>query len=240
MKRMFALLTVLPALLPASSRGDDVSALSLADLAAYRAALTDDRNARAHSVVPVTFRELWDHPETYRGRVVQVEGRVVRRFRQGPIGNFPALEEAWAVSPSGDPFCIVFPASTQGSVLAPNSVRFRGVFLRRIRYQGGDVPRLAPLIVGSRPPEPSARMAGPDRMPAERRSWLDGTVGVGVALVVAMVLAWQYARRPPRRLVERHFEKPPVFETTERPAPDAQGDGRSSDGADDVRNGRIA
>ena len=61
----------------------------------------------------VGFRELWDHPETYRGRRVQVEGRVVRRFRQGAFGTFPPLDEVWAVSPAGDPFCLVFPATPE-------------------------------------------------------------------------------------------------------------------------------
>ena len=87
------------------------SGLTLSDLAAYRAAL-EGKAEPTGPAVAVTFRELWDHPERYQGRRVRVEGRVARRFRQGAFGTFPPLVEAWAVSPAGDPFCLVFPAST--------------------------------------------------------------------------------------------------------------------------------
>ena len=57
----------------------------------------------------VKFRDLWNRPDVFRGRRVTVEGRVVRIFRQGPVGSFPPLAEVWITSPAGDPFCVVFP-----------------------------------------------------------------------------------------------------------------------------------
>ena len=110
----------------------------------------------------VGFRELWNHPTTYQGRRVQVQGRLVRRFRQGSFGTFPPLEEAWVFSPAGDPFCLVFPAprdlgETKAETKtkmpgAAGSVRFAGTFLKLLEYQGADGPRRAPLIVGPAPP----------------------------------------------------------------------------------------
>jgi hypothetical protein len=193
----------------AAGAGEDAPPLSLADLGDYRAALAAPKGT-APAPVPVTFRDLWDHPERYKGRRVQVEGKVVRRFRQGAVGSFPALEEAWAVTPAGDPFCLVFPDAKGSAGPAPDSVRFAGTFLRTIRFAAKDTARLAPLIVGPRPPEtiPSAAQTHP---PGARFSGLDWMLGVGAALVVAFVLAWQHARKPVRRPTLPEIGLPPQF-----------------------------
>ncbi len=95
--------------------------LTLADLDGYRAALSGkpsaDRSGAVTPVIPVTFRDIWNHTESFRGRRVTVQGRVSRIFRQGPVGRFPSLAEVWITSRAGDPFCVVFPQpdSRQGS-----------------------------------------------------------------------------------------------------------------------------
>jgi hypothetical protein len=156
--------------------------LSLADMAGYRAALSGKpsaENARASDPpIQVTFKDLWNRPEVFRGRRVTVGGQVARIFRQGPVGSFPALAEVWISSSAGDPYCIVFPLPLSGDQDPPktvaatatggdvsksmtttepgNKVRFTGTFLKIVRYAGGDGARLAPLIVGDRLPEPVA------------------------------------------------------------------------------------
>ena len=173
------------------SQGDR---LSLADLAGYRAALsgkpTADDARPADPPRPVQFRDLWTHPGTFQGRRVVVQGRVERVFRQGPIGSFPPLVEAWIFSKAGDPFCVVFPgpgATFAGdrergpdvragadhrpddpawsrAVPAPGRwVRFTGTFLKMIRYAGADGARLAPMIVGDRLPQSAPVEAEGDR-----------------------------------------------------------------------------
>jgi hypothetical protein len=155
--------------------------LSLADLTAYRAALSGKPTAdRAKATDPpseVKFKDLWNRADVFRGRRVVVQGRVVRTFRQGAVGTFPPLVEAWITSPAGDPFCVVFPQAGSiddqggsGNVkLAPaekptagdhadeipaagRMVRFTGTFLKMVRYAGADTARLAPLIVGDQRP----------------------------------------------------------------------------------------
>ena len=64
---------------------------------------------------PVTFRDLWDHPDDWRGRRVTVRGTVARVFRQGAVGSFPPLVEAWLSTPEGDLFCVVFPRPRAGT-----------------------------------------------------------------------------------------------------------------------------
>src|SRR5271157_2594221 len=209
----------------AQSGSDDLETrLGLADLAAYRAALSgkttaDDAHA-AEPVRPVTFHDLWDHPETWRGRRVQVQGKVARIFRQDAVGSFPPLAEAWLSTPEGDLFCTVFP--TAGVPDVGQEVTFTGRFLRAIRYAGSDQPRLAPWIVGDRPPssvaltprasEPAAAAfqaigASPEpewepewerQMGRRFESWLPGAwmLGIALGLAGAGVLAWQHVRRP--------------------------------------------
>ena len=40
------------------------------------------------------FKDLWNRPDVFRGRRVTVQGRVVRIFRQGPVGSFPAARRS--------------------------------------------------------------------------------------------------------------------------------------------------
>ena len=156
--------------------------LALEDLAGYRAALsgkpTADQARTSDPPVEAKFKDLWDRPSVFQGRRVTIQGRVMRVFRQGPVGSFPALAEIWITSPSGDPFCVVCPHPysteqpqsvsdiTTGAARTNNcawpkraqvpdlgrNVRFTGTFLKMVRYAGGDGARLAPLIVGDRPP----------------------------------------------------------------------------------------
>lgn len=194
----------------ASTQGDD-SPLALTDLADYRRALVARGSERAPALI--RFRELWDHATKYEGTRVQVEGRIVRRFRQGAYGTFPPLVEAWAVTPSGDPFCWVYPAPRDDTT-APSgqeNVRFVGTYLKRIRYQGADVERLAPLIVGPRPPSFPRRVARP-AVVRSRNAVNDWVLGLACAAVVVAVIAWQALRRPVSRPSSLEWGPAPQFE----------------------------
>jgi hypothetical protein len=227
-------LVLAPGVPTAAADPSDESALTIADLAAYREALSG-KGATAVPPAPVGFRALWEHPEVYRGRRVQVRGRLVRRFRQGPFGTFPALEEAWVVSPAGDPLCLVFPATatpSSGAATAkakapdPTSgqVRFAGKFLKVVKYQGGDGPRLAPLIVGPAPPSAIATATdreprpSPTRVPGAGWTRLDWALGLAGALLVVLVLARQHLRRPARPLGRIGEDTPaPTFDDANPP-----------------------
>jgi len=191
--------------------------LGPADLVAYRAALRADSTDGAPT--PVGFRQLWDRPEEFRGRVVTVEGQLRRRFRQPAIGEFPALVESWLVTEAGDSLCAVAPA-TDGSAgpALGTRVRFTGTYLKRLRYPGGDVERLAPLVVGPAPPTVLPRRAVPIR-PAF------GSISNGALIAaVGLLVAWTIVRarwiRPGRR--PRRADPEPQFlepgEVGDRPA----------------------
>jgi hypothetical protein len=214
---MILALTIALSLACAASAAQDADAdrddrLGLADLAAYRAALsgkaTADDARPSDPPKSVEFRDLWERPEAYRGRRVTIRGRLERTFRQGAVGSFPPLVEAWIFSASGDPFCVVFPrpetsadgVSASGSTLGSDGdhrqdsrtagpaipgpgrpVRFTGTFLKTVRYAAGDGERLAPLIVGDRSPElqPPAEAGGEARANRSRAGKILRAIGGG-------------------------------------------------------------
>ncbi len=192
-------------LLAARAVADDgPSPVSLADLDAYRAALASRADDRA---APVTFRDLWEHPEKFAGRPVRVEGKLARRFRQDRVGEFPALVEAWVVNPAGDPTCLVYPDGPgRLGIEVGAEVRFSGTFLRKIRYRGGDEARLAPLVVGPSPPVAVVRAVEDLRWPGSAIDWTFGLGGS--ALILLFLLRRHLARPDPRPLT---LDPPPRF-----------------------------
>jgi hypothetical protein len=210
---MALLLALLLAGQPASPGAD--APLGLFDLPEYRAALQAPGPSEAPpAAVRVHFQDLWNHPETYTGRRVELVGRVVRRFHQPASGTYPALVEDWLTTPQNNLFCVVYPETPSASLAIGTEVRFAGTFLRRIQYQGGDVPRLAPLIVGSSAPArigSSTKPAGPDPMFAPGMSWLDLAIGLAMAIVVLAILARIHMGRPIHLRMRDDIELPPQF-----------------------------
>lgn len=182
--------------------------LALTDLPEYRVALEGQPDEPA---VGVTFRQLWDQPEHFRNHRVRVEGRLIRRFRQPALGTFPALAEAWAVSPAGDPFCFVSP-DTSREIALGSLVAFEGTFLRQVAYKGSDAARLAPLIVGKEGPRVVAppREADETSPVGEPIGWLWGVVGLTAAAILGLALARRHlTARPERRPRRRDDDGPP-------------------------------
>ncbi|MDB5350899.1 MAG: hypothetical protein JWN86_2146 [Planctomycetota bacterium] len=173
--------------------------LSLADLPMYKAAL-DGRDDSPP--VAVQFRDLWGRPAAYRGHRVRVEGRIVRRFQAPASGELPARVELWLATPADDVICAVFPQSVQGGdgFREKSTVAMEGTSLGLVRYQGGDVARLAPLIVGCGEPSP-APVAGPKSSSAGWRE-TDWMIAAVAAVVVAMLLARAHLRRPVRPRID--------------------------------------
>jgi hypothetical protein len=203
---MNGLSSILCACLSLVAADNDGSPLGPVDLPAYQAALKSDETQPA---ARVTFLDLWKRPNEFRGRRVQVEGKVVLRFRQDAVAEFPALEETWLVLNGDNLVCCVFPQVPGRKPTPANArVRFTGTFLKLVRYPGGDVERLAPLIVGPKPPDLIGR--APANVPRFAYHWLDWTIGLAIAGGVALTLALQHLRRVPTRQIDE-FGPPPAF-----------------------------
>ena len=197
------------------SFADDPAGLALADLAAYRAAID---GKPAGPAVAATWKQLWDRPEEFRNRRVRVEGRVARRFQQAAYGTFPPLVEAWAVTHAGDPFCLVYPVPKSEDLKSSDAgvgamLRFEGVFLKNVEYQGGDTKRLAPLIVGDGNPVVVSKAEAPASSARDETWKIDWALGLGAAGLVALALARQHLRAPSRTSIGKNldFDPPPEF-----------------------------
>ena len=197
----FAWLLAFAAIGPLRDEPDDAGPLTIDDLGAYRHALrTPDADAPAPEAT--SFGDLWNDPEGYRGRRVTVEGRAARRFRQGAIGEYPPLVELWLASGQGDPTCVVYPEPIGGDPTPLGAlVRFDGTFLRRLRYQGADEPRLAPLVVGPLPPEVVRPPRGGSWRPIGPFQRFDGWLiwSILLALIASTVARYVLLRPRSRR-----------------------------------------
>lgn len=127
-------------------------------------------NVKAASIDGPTYRQLYTEPDRFRGKLVAIQGLLKRvtvydapdsvRGRTG----ITTLYEAWlALSPSGEPLCIVLSTwpndmPHSGQLNAP--VVAHGYFFKRYRYASADGWREAPLLIGgsiSRQPATQSR-----------------------------------------------------------------------------------
>lgn len=190
------LAAIIPGLAGAQNTPATSDRLGLGDLSAYAKALKGRPTASVmqplDGPVEVSFRDLWDHPSEYLGRRVMIRGRLERTFRQGPVGEFPPLAESWIFSKKGDPFCAVYPLpSGNPRQTTGQPVRFTGTFLRTIRYGASDGDRLAPLIVGDKPPAPDNpnRAESPESHPREAGRIESGNPSLALCLIaIAAIL----------------------------------------------------
>jgi hypothetical protein len=105
-----------------------------------------------------TYRELYAHPDRFRGRLIGLKGTLKRvtiyaapnslRARTG----IKTLYEAWlALQPTGEPICIIlshWPDGIPHSAPLDVPVSVAGYFFKRYCYEAPDGWRDAPLLVG--------------------------------------------------------------------------------------------
>jgi hypothetical protein len=193
-----------------AGRAAEDGPLGLADLAAYRSAIEPARPG-VPEPRPASFRDLWSRPDDFRNGRVAVAGRVERVFHQGAVGEFPALAEVWIVDGATDPICLVSPEAPDKPAPKPgDSIRFEGTFLRRIRYRGGDVERLAPLVVG---PGPARIERAAPAEPAASSSPFGGVFVAVLGGIVVLALLRAHLRRPVTRPIVAG--PPPEFQDGE-------------------------
>jgi hypothetical protein len=164
----------------------DKTSLSFRDMAAYDLLLTRAREATPADLAgrsrrDVFYAHLWDQPKGYRGVPVHLLGTARRvLYYKSKLSRTGWLYEAWVFTPDGqnNPYVCVFEEAPKGFPVGPNvseRVVFNGYFLKLMRYEAGDVPRAAPLLVGriGWTPRPDAS-GSPDRS----AYWLAGAVAV--------------------------------------------------------------
>jgi hypothetical protein len=185
----------------------DKAPLSFRDTAAYDKLLARSRAATAAGLAgqarrDVFYAHLWDRPAAFRGVPIHLLGTARRvLYYPSKLSRTGWIYEAWVVTPESrsNPYVCVFEEAPKGLPVGPDvseRVVFNGYFLKLLRYEAGDVPRAAPLLVGRLgwTPRPTG-VDSPDRS----LYWLAG--GVAVMLGVSLVrwglwLRWSLAPRP--------------------------------------------
>ncbi|MGO9465826.1 MAG: hypothetical protein ACLQIB_04110 [Isosphaeraceae bacterium] len=137
----------------------DRTPISLRDNAAYSVLLARAREKSPSDLAAASRRDiflphLWETPAQYRGVPVHLLG-AARQVLRYPSKLTPKgwLYEAWIFTPDATrvPYVCVFEDAPQGLPIGTNiseRVVFNGYFLKVMKYQAGDVPRGAPVLIG--------------------------------------------------------------------------------------------
>jgi hypothetical protein len=165
----------------------DKTPKSFRDSAAYQKLLNQARDATPAALASrarrdVGFAHLWERPAHYRGVPIHLQGtaRLVFRY-ESKMSRTGWLYEAWIVTPDSlrNAYVCVFEDAPKGLPIGSNlseRVVFNGYFLKLMKYQAGDVPRAAPLLVGRIGWSP--RPSGPGDSPWRSPFWMATAVAV--------------------------------------------------------------
>jgi hypothetical protein len=107
----------------------------------------------------VTFDDLWNHPAEYRGRVIRVQGTMIRlrahkvRKPEATAQGIDFIYEGWVVgqTPHRNPYCIIFvtlPDGLEPQETMNQPITFYGYFIKRFIYDAQTATRQTNLLIG--------------------------------------------------------------------------------------------
>jgi hypothetical protein len=116
---------------------------------------TDAEKLAAASIGQVTYVQMLQQPEEYRGRLVTLRG-IMRRANRVPAPEndygFEHYYQTW-ITPQDDPnnlvvvYCLSLPEGFPNGMKLEESVELEGFFFKRWVYQAQDKPRTAPVVL---------------------------------------------------------------------------------------------
>lgn len=179
----------------------DRTPVGFRDNAAYELLLNRARGKTPNELAAIARRDvalaqLWQNPEMYRGVPIHLLGSALRVLRyQSKLSKTGWVYEASIVTPGAPlvPFVCVFEDAPAGFPIGTNvseRVVFNGYFLKVWKYQAGDVPRGAPLLIGRIGWEPRPPSAG-----RGTNTTLRWSLAVLAALFVISLGRWIYQLR---------------------------------------------
>ncbi len=160
----------------------------------------------------ITFAQLHTDPARYRGKVVQVVGRL-KRVRQEDVPDYlqarglTRLYEGWIFGKTygSNPWCVLFtelPPDIKIGEDVDYNVIFDGYFFKKYRYTAAKDDRYTPLLIGR-----TIRLEKKPAAPTQRAVFDHGfivtlTALIGGTIFLAVGLSWWF-RRGDRRLHRR-------------------------------------
>lgn len=156
----------------------------------------DPRQIEAASIGAVTFVQLFDDSESYRGRVVTTRGRIRRAHRADTPRNQFGLTtyyQLW-LQPDDHPrdpisvWCLRLPAGFPTGMEIDQRAQITGFYFKRTTYLAGDGKwRRAPMLLArSIHWQPSAEPAA--TAPAPHSFWLVALAALGLAALATMLV----------------------------------------------------
>ncbi len=179
----------------------DRTPVGFRDNAAYELLLSRARGKTPGELAAVARRDialaqLWQNPDMYRGVPVHLLGSAQRVLRyQSKLSKTGWIYEASIITPDAPhvPYVCVFEQAPDGFPVGTNvseRVVFNGYFFKIWKYQAGDVPRGAPLLVGKIGWEPRKTTPG-----AGADSTLKWSLALLAALFVISLGRWIFQLR---------------------------------------------
>lgn len=150
----------------------------------------------------VSFSELMENPDRYRGKLLAARLHLVRMLTyetEDRLATTRRLYEAWGWSDDSRPWLwvTVFPEKPDGMAVGRDireEVTFYGYFLKIMAYEAGDQPRTAPLLVGRIVWHPLERPAA-----QPLGGWSVLVYVLGAAAIFAMGSRWMFRRSTTRQ-----------------------------------------
>lgn len=138
----------------------------------------------------VAFTQLWEQPERYRGKLINLRLHVRRVLKydapENPLGLKQTYEAwGWTDESRSYPYVIVFPECPEGLPVGTDvrgEVVFVGYFLKVMSYTAFDTARGAPLLVGRVQVAPARLAPPPARLDPSFMLWI---VGAGAVMTAA-------------------------------------------------------
>jgi hypothetical protein len=197
----------------------DKQPVGLRDMAAYAKLLDQARSMSAADLASrsrhdVLINHLADRPSHYRGVPIYLFGSAKKAFRyDSKLSPTGWLYEIWIASPDSpkNPFVCICEDPPQGFPIGADiseRVVFNGYFFKLMKYEAGDVPRWAPLLVGKLgwEPSPSGQTESPRPI-----FWM--ALAIGIMFLISLA-RWIYAlrrsltvKRLPRLMQDRPTEE---------------------------------
>lgn len=151
----------------------------------------------------VTFAQLYNQPDLYRGKVIPVGGRMKRLRRwEAPWAvkkeGLPVVYEGWIYTATRDatPYWVIFTVLPEGLKEAEDmdrQVTFYGYFLKKVKYRAVKGDFDTPLLVGPTVELKSSKKVVPpdtkEPFPMQVLGWAVGLVGV-VSLFLVLLTLW--------------------------------------------------
>ncbi len=157
----------------------------------------DSNRLRDKSMGPTSYEQLFDTPDVYRGRVVELSGTIRRaHFLKAPPNDFgvDGYWQCWLYAvQSSNPvvvYCLDLPGDFPSGMKVQEQATLYGVFFKRWAYMSASGARLAPLVVAKGAEWQREIVDSPASLPSPREVLLIVVAALALAVASTGFVMW--------------------------------------------------